>query len=389
MTVFTIKANAGQLLHKAREQTGIDNIDDSEVEAALGILLKSANEQGQMSEMGAAMFEERLQHLLRNRLRMKRDFRAHPEINEQQISRPVIVSGMARTGSTKMQKILAATGDFKYQPFWQGYSMSLISGDRNEDPAPRIKEADEQVRWFNTHAPMAASIHEFSTFEPEEESLIYEHNIVSSYHQAFVFAPDYMMWWVMQDLRPQIDFIKRGLKYLQWQLYDGDPRPGVLKCPMYPGAEHLLREAFPDAVIVCTHRCPHDVLSSVASLLHYYHQAHSDADRKAIYGPMMLEGVAIGLENYMNQRDAHPGTNLFDAAYTDVTRNCEQLIERIYASGRMTLSDKARQGIRQWEKDNSQHKHGVHKHTLEDFQLSNEMVDTRYKKYIDRFGQYF
>ena len=389
MAFFTIKSNAAGLRAKAVTQTGISGIDDSEVDEALTVLLKSANEQAQMSEMGAAMFEERLLRLLRNRLRMKRDFRAHPEIDDQQIVRPLIISGMGRTGSTKMQKILAASGDFKFQPFWQGYSLSLITGDRNEDPAPRIKEADDQARWFNQHAPMAASIHEFSTFEPEEESLIYEHNINASYHQAFVFTPDYMMWWAAQDMRPQIAFIKQGLKYLQWQLYASDPRPWVLKCPMYPGSEPLLREAFPDASIVCTHRRPHDVLSSVASLLYYYHQAHSDADRKAVYGPMMFEGVAMGLENFMNQRDAHPDSRLIDVAYADVTKKCEQVIERVYALAGMTLNDKARQAMRQWEKDNGQHKLGVHKHTLEDWSLTDDMVNEKYKRYIDRFGKYF
>lgn len=389
MQTFTIDANASQLLAKAREQTGITDIDDSEVEGALNILLNSINTQAQLNAIGAVKMEDRLLHLLRNRLRMQRDFRAHPEIDEQQIVRPLIISGLPRTGSTKMQKILAASGDFKYQNFWQGYSMSLFGGQRGEDPAPRIKEADEQVRWFNQAAPLASSIHEFSTFEPEEESLIYEHNIVSSYHQAFSFVPDFMQWWMVQDGRPQIAFIKKGLKYLQWQFYDGDPRPWVLKCPMYPGFEPLLMEAFPDATIVCTHRRSPDVISSCASLLHYYHKAHSDADRKAIYGPMMLEGMAMGVENYMNKRDENPGMKLFDAAYSDITKNSGQLIERIYAAAGRTTTEKARLGMRQWERENSQHKLGVHRHTLEDFLLSEEMVNTKFKRYIDRFGQYF
>ena len=377
------------MLAKAREQTGIIDIIDSEPEEALNHLLASLNTQAGLSEGGAVAMEDRLLNLLRNRLRMKRDFRAHPEIDRQQIVRPVIISGLPRTGSTKVHKMLVASGDFKYQNFWQGYSLSLRSGNRDEDPAPRIDEADRQVRWFNTQAPMAASIHEFSTFEPEEESLVYEHYIGSNYQQAFSFVPDFLQWQAAQDPAAPIRFIRQGLKYLQWQFYDGDPRPWILKCPMYPGFEAILAEVFDGATIVCTHRRPHDVISSGASLLHYYHKAHSDADRKQLYGQIMFEGMAMGLENYLNVRDAHPALNILDVSYTDITKNGGLSMEKIYAKANMALSDKARQAMHQWELDNSQHKLGLHKHSLEEFGITAAMVNTKYARYIERYGSYF
>jgi LPS sulfotransferase NodH len=42
---------------------------------------------------------------------------------------PLILVGSPRTGSTKLQKLLAA------------------SGDRKEDPATRIEETEDCVRW--------------------------------------------------------------------------------------------------------------------------------------------------------------------------------------------------------------------------------------------------
>ena len=222
-----------------------------------------AHSAAQLNDVGAQAMERHLLLVLCNRLRMLRDFRAHPEINDQQIVRPLIISGGARTGSTKLQKMLVASGDFHWLPCWQGASLSLYTGDRGEDPAPRIREAEEHIRWFNEHAPNAKLIHEFSTFEPEEENLILALRLFGPYMQAFVCVPNFIQWYVMQhDLRDDFKFLKQGLQYLQWQFHDGKPRPWVLKNPLYPGLEPLLAEVFADASFVNTHREPVGMLSS-------------------------------------------------------------------------------------------------------------------------------
>lgn len=389
MPSFIINPSAQQLMARAREQSGVTDIMDSEVEEALTVLLNSLNTQAELSEAGAIGMEDRLLNLLCNRLRMKRDFRAHPEIEAQQIVRPLIITGLPRTGSTKLHKMLAASGDFKSINFWQGYCMSLRTGDRGEDTMPRIRTAEAHLKWFDRQSPTAKLTHEFSTFETEEESLVLEHNICSNYPQAFAFVPDFLQWWAVQDPRKQIAFVKQGLKYLQWQFYDGDPRPWILKCPMYPGFEPLLAEVFPQALFVSTHRRSSDVISSGASLLHSYHKVYSDADRRQILGPALLGGMAKAIEGYMASRDAHPELNYLDAGYTAISAHAETLVEQIYAGAGMNLSATARQAMRDWARDNRQHKHGVHRHSLEEYSLTESRVNDQFQRYVDRYGKFF
>ena len=123
---------------------------------------------------------------------------------------------------------------------------------------------------FNDNAPQAKLIHEFSTFEPEEENLILGHQLLGQYMMAFVFVPEYIQWYMTEDrLREDYRFLKRGLQYLQWQFHDGKSRPWVLKNPTFPGFEPLVAEVFPDAAFVATHRTPQSVLPSSISLLHF------------------------------------------------------------------------------------------------------------------------
>lgn len=386
---FAINSSARQLMAKARELAGIPDIVDAEVQEALECALHSINTEANLNLEGALAMERRILRLLCNRLRMLRDFQAHPEIDEQQIVRPLIIPGIARAGSTKLHKMLAASGDFKYMKYWQGHSMSLRSGDRDEDPAPRIAEADEFVRWFNRQNPQAYLTHEYSTFEPEEETLVLEHCASLHALPIFAFMPTFMVWAASQDFADKFAFVKQGMKYLQWQFYDGDTRPWIFKSPYYAGSELLLKEIFPDAVFVPTHRRPADVVSSLASLVRSYYKGYSDIDPSRQLGPLMLEFQAMGTESYVQGCAAHPELEVLDIAYVDICKNAEEVIERIYVHAGMTLSDNARQKMIAWEKQNHQHKLGVHKYSLEDFALTEEMVNTRMASYIKSYGHYF
>lgn len=389
MGTFLINLTTQQLLSKARELTGIADIVDSSVEMALEKWLHSLNTEAELSKQGAADMEQRLIRLLSNRLRMLRDFREHPEIHEQKIVPPLIISGAARTGSTKLHKMLAVGGDFLYLPFWQSHNPALFSGVRTEDPLQRIEDAEAYVRRFDEAAPRAKFAHAYSTFEPEEENLIHEHNICSPYPLVMAFVPSYMQWWAGQDFRQQLEFIKQALKYIQWQFHDGDTRPWILKCPLYPGHEPLLAEVFPGAKFVATHRHPAIVISSAASLYLAYTQAYSDVSRKTIAGPMWCDIMASLYENYVSVRDKNPQLPMLDVSYSKNICDGISVMENIYSHLGIPLSDKARLAMIDWEKRNGQHKLGAHKHSLSDFSLSEEMVSQRCADYIQRFWRHF
>ena len=145
-----MQMSADQMLARARESTGIEITDDAAVEP-FRVLHAAYNTDACLHEQGAAVIEKKLLRLLCNRLRMQRDFARHPEIAEIQIQNPTFVYGQLRSGTTKVQKLLAASGDFHYLPFWQTYNPALLTGSRTESPQPRIEEADAFIRWFDWH----------------------------------------------------------------------------------------------------------------------------------------------------------------------------------------------------------------------------------------------
>lgn len=384
----TLAHSAQQLLQQARTQTGID-IVDTEIAETLERFVQALNTEAHLSEAGASAMERHILLVLTNRLRMQRDYIAHPEIAEIPFDHLLILSGAARTGSTKLHKLLAASGDFLWLPCWQGISLSLLNGERNEDTTPRIREAEWHVRWFNDHAPRAKLIHEFSTYEPEEENLILAQRFFAPYMQAFVFVPRYLEWYLThRDMRDDIAFLKRGLQYLHWQFHRGDTRPWLLKNPLWPGLEPLLLEAFPGATFASTHRESVSVISSSISLLANYHVAYSDAVDSKTIAAYLVGGLSQARQMQIAARDARPDIDILDLAYRDVAQNVDAVVERLYAHAGMTLTQGARVAMHDWERKNAQHKLGVHRHDLKEFGLTESEIVRTFAAYSERFRQF-
>jgi Sulfotransferase family len=389
MKASSIELSATELLSRAREVTGIHHINDFAIEKPLTRLIHSLNTETVMHPEGAQAMASRLLRMLSNRLRMERDFLDHPEIEAQEVTRPVFITGMGRTGSTKLQRMLSASNDFLYLPCWQSHSLSLRTGDRLEDPTPRIRDAESEIHWFNSHAPNVEAIHPFAVDVADEESVALEHCLFAPWIAALAFVPSYAMWRVNQGFEADLRYLKRILQYIQWQFHDGDKRTWILKSPAYPGLEPVLKQVFPDAVFLTTHRNPVKVVSSAASLLSSFHGAWSNYDPREILGPMVLEQLASGADMHMIGRDRHQELNILDVGYSELTRNAMDTMERVYKHCGLPLEKTARDNMDRWEQENQQHKHGVHTYSLLDYHLSEAAITERFADYIRRFEAIF
>jgi hypothetical protein len=267
----------------------------------------------------------------------------------------------------------------------------LRTGSRDESSADRIRDASEFIDWYYTQAPQAKLTHEWSTFEPEEEILICEHcdSMYAPFVGTYAFAPSFLQWWVTQDPKQQLLFVKQGLKYLQWQLCDGDARPWVLKCPIYQGQEDLLAEVYPDAKYVVTHRHPCSTVASAANMSHLVQSSHSNSIAKQVSGVTFLDSLFASSQRHLQLRSQRPDLDFLDVSYKELTGSAGRVAERSFAHAGMPLSEQARQAMHQWDANNKIHKLGVHQYSLEEMSITREMVEDKYRDYIDRFQQFF
>ena len=372
-----IPFSAEDLSARARRITGID-IDDRDALEPLRIMLRSLNEESELHAAGAQALEERFVRILSNRLRMRRDFERHPEIAEQKIEAPVFLFGMARTGSTKTQKLFAASGDFNWLPYWKTVYPALLSGSRSESPQPRIDATEEFARWFDAASPDVRYAHPFETHEPEEDSAILEHSLRTPVCLGWSPYKSYLTWLVTQDMTAQFVYLRDSLKYLQWQGLAEPGRRWFLKSPLYTGLEAEVLKVFPDACLVMTHRHPSVTTPSGLRLLELFYKPYT---RSRVDVDFYLAGQAAAAEAHLANRARMPELKLLDVDFRELVKSEDSVIQRIYEFCGIPLTDASRARMLKWSKENPQHKRGRHIYSLADFGLTEERIAAAFPGY--------
>ena len=374
-----LRLSVDQLMARSREVAGVDVVDDEVVEPLTVLHRALCKERAQLDDEGARAFERKLVRLLAHRLRLRRDVRRHPEIAEQPIRGPVVVMGTARTGTTKLQKVLAASGDVNFLTFWKAFNWASITGEPDEPTGRRIAEAEAFCRWFDERSPGARLGHAFEALEPEEEGVLTEASFVTPTFVGFAEVPGYGRWVGEQSPTVELEFLRDAMKYLQWQgLADAD-RPWLLKSPGYTSHELEVLQVFPDARFVMAHRSPLRTLPSMCTLVAHFRRAYGTSAPDA---RLLVEHAAASTDAQLAIRRAHPDLPLLDVRFEDIVGNLPDVVERIYAHAGMTLTDGARAAMLRWDAENAMHKHGAFRYSLEDVGLDEREVLGRMSGYV-------
>ena len=84
---------------------------------------------------------------------MHRDLIMHPEILDEEILPPVFITSLPRTGSTKLHRILGASGDFHAMKFWHAYQFAPLADTATGENDPRIGMAENFLAGLQQRAP--------------------------------------------------------------------------------------------------------------------------------------------------------------------------------------------------------------------------------------------
>lgn len=372
-----------ELLARARRIAGVDLVDHEIVEP-LTILHRAYGEEAQLDEEGAGAMTRSLVRLLTNRLRMQRDFLAHPEIHDQPVNGPLVIMGVARSGTTKLQKVLASSGDFNWLPYWMNYSWASVTGKPGEVVDERIAAAVAHCRWYDMRSPETRLGHSFEALEPEEEAVLSEGCFVTPTFLGFAEIPGYARWLAGQPSRIWFEYLRDCLKYLQWQGLASADQPWLLKSPNYNGLELEILKVFPDARLIMAHRSPLSTLTSMCKLIQCFRRAFSDLQPDL---GLIVEHNYHNMEAHLANREANPGLPLLDIRFEDIVGRLTKVLERIYADAGLTLSRASLHRMLEWDRSNVMHKHGGFRYTLQELGLDEAVIRQRMARYFKLLDQ--
>jgi len=379
-----LRLNASRMLATASRRTGLHDFGDPAFREPLERLLRSLEDEARLNLVGRIAAREDLTGMLMNRLMLERDRARYPGIAGEQIRRPLIITGLPRSGSTFLHGLLAQDPASRVPLHWELRFPSPPPERSTRDTDPRIERAARHIRWFFRLAPEFRKIHPVGARLPEECVIILSHSFLSFEFSSNWFVPSYQTWLEQQELEPAYRYHRRFLQHLQW----GYPvERWLLKAPPHLPGLRALFAVYPDADVIVTHRDPLEVVPSIASLHVVLRRTFSRAVDPLAVGPEVSRMLADDIRRGFAARDdgCAPPERFLDVWYTQLMDDPLAVVRRIYRHFDLPLSAEVEGRMRTYLETNPKDRAGPHRYSLAEFGLDAEVERARYREYWDRW----
>lgn len=378
-----VPLDADAALAAAERATGLSDFGDDGFREGLALLSRALEDEARLTLLGRLLARAETARILESRLRVEAFVREHPEILRERVAAPLIVTGLARTGTSLLLDLLWRDPRNRVPLTWE-MMYPVAANARSEDPAPAIARAQGEIELQNHALPSMKAMHEHGAELPSECIYLFAHEFATDMFTGFYQIPSYTMWMATRDQTPLYARHRRLLQLLQWR------RPAqrwVLKAPSHMSHLRELFATYPDARVVITHRDPLQVLGSLANLMASLRWTRSDhVDYAALVGAMAF-GHAFLAERVMKERDsgALPEGQILDVRYCDLVADPVGTVRRIGDWQGAPLGAEAQAAIRRWVDARPKDRHGAHEYSFADTGLDLATERARHAEYQRRY----
>jgi hypothetical protein len=365
----------------ASRRTGLDDFGPDDYTDGLAVLLDSLAADAGLTPAGTKAQRALLRGVLMARLCSEAAWRANPEYAAVSIGRPVFITGLPRTGTTALHRLLSA------DPASQGLEMWLAQVPQPRPP--RHTWADNPVFQYiqtgfaqhHEEHPEFMGVHYMAADQVEECWQLLQQSMRSVSFETLAYVPGYSAWLREQDWTPAYERHRRNLQMIG--LHDAGRR-WVLKNPSHLFALDALLAVYPDALVIQTHRAPRTAIASACSLAAHASAGWSPVFAGKVIGRTQLDLWARGLALFTAERARHDPARFCDVRYDDLVADPVGTVESVYKYFGLPLTPKAADAIRSLATASAPSRAGgefAHRYTLDDFGLTGDEVDERFAAY--------
>ena len=356
----------------ASRMTGLDDYGADEYHEPLRVLLDSFEREAGLTGVGNTMQRSFVRGALAARLLSEDAFARHPEHADVTVERPVFVTGIQRSGTTAVQRLLHA------DPQTQGLEMWLTQVPQPRPPRESwdadpvysmLKQGFEQHHAEN---PEMAGLHWMTADTVEERWQLLRQSVTTAAYPALAHVPTYKEWLRGADWTPAYERYRRNLQLIG--VNDAGKR-WVLKNPSHLDALDALMKVFPDALVVQTHRDPVVAVGSACSLAATTSKGWSTVFTGEQLGEDVLELLSTEARCFAEARSAYDPAQFVDVAYADLVTDPVGVVRRIHRELELPWDDTVEDAVRA---EHAASKAGPraprHEYSLADYGLTEEQV---------------
>ncbi|HEY0974901.1 MAG TPA: sulfotransferase [Solimonas sp.] len=379
-----IRFDPETLLAEARAKTGLSDFGDPSFREGLQVFCDALENDAKLSDFGRGLLHQKVMELLTNRLGIEDWYRRHPEIESESLAAPIVIVGLPRTGTTLLQRILSQDPRFYSMPWWESRYPVPFPGESLQAPTQRIEQARAEVKVMVEAMPKLLSIHPMDADQADEEVMLMEHSFIAAMN-TYACIPSYMDWLATVDERPAYAYLKRMLKFLQWQKRQRGitAERWVLKAPHHLLRMKLLLDVFPGARVIQTHRDPVDTIPSIASFLDTLWRIYSNDVDPTAAGREWSDLMSRAFRHTMQVRDANPAP-FFDVSFIDTVKKPIEVVRAVYAWAGIEFTPAVEQAMQRWLDANVRNARAAHEYDTSQFGLTPDQLKSLFAEYRAR-----
>ncbi len=307
--------------------TGLTDFGGDEHEEGLRLLVDDLAGPAGLTPVGNYMQRAQVKSALVGRLLAQSGFAAHPSYVDVPVARPVLVTGLPRTGTTALHRLLTA------DPRHQGLELWLTEFPQPRPPRDTWPDnpvfAGIQAAYAQSHVanPEFLGIHYMDAASVEECWRLLRQSGTSIGFESLAYVPHYSAWLAKQDWTAAYARHKANLQLIG--LHDTDRR-WVLKNPSHLVALDAIMRVYPDALVVRTHRDPRVAVASACSLSAEATRGWSTVFEAEVIGRTQLELLSDAVARFESARPSYDAAQFVDVEYDGFVADPVGTVRAIY-----------------------------------------------------------
>lgn len=356
---------------------GLDDPGDAYYERPLRQLIDAACA-ADLTGVGRRYVWNQLCASLARRMLLVEERRRSPDVFAAELRRSFLVMGLARSGTTRLHRLLAVDPRFRGIPAWE-----------LSNPFPPIDGPDRrrELAWhgYERRPGDTDHIHVGDPDSPQECTILLMSSFMSGLFWGGAPLYDYAEW--LLELGDELDE-PAYTEHRDYLLYLQSVAPDTalaLKSPDHTARLTMIARVLPEAMIVNTVRDPVPATNSAQSLVYHYHRRTArrlDVRRTA---DVNLRLVEYEVRRHIAARSTCAAP-VIDVHYDDLVRRPIEVVRGIYDFHGVDWPPDHDARLQDHLDAHPAGTHGIHACRSEDFGLTDEQIRRRFADYYDYFG---
>jgi len=376
---------ADRLHETVMRETGCDDFGPPDYLSGLKVLLQSMDYDPRFSPAGRRLAWRGVIDALSSRARAIAAMQAHPGYQSTPLAAPIVITGVPRTGTTALHRLMAI------DPRLQGLQTWLLNTPMPRPPRETwesyeaFRRTVEGIAARTAAAPERKAAHQSAAEGVEECCIILRQSFTSNIWNCMGWSSaTYDAWWQGQSESAAYRYLKQCVHLIGMN----DPgRRWLLKNPGH--IEHLdeVFAVFADAKVIQTHRDPARAIPSLVSLLARLHPVYEEGrfdQRQRIMIRRETEKWANAADKAERVKSRHPG-QVLDIAHARFHADPMRVLEQVYAFVGLDIGPELRAQFARRIAEKPELAHGPHRYDIADFAISEAEVREEFGDYVQRY----